>query len=365
MNKARDGQAASGFANDEKVLHRYEELVDEDDEVQALSCLAQALREGALPELVATFKEALATFGDTEVAYQICQKSAESNTQSGLLYSSLGELAIALDRAPEAIDHFEKAQALGESGADLYQLWAGACVSLGEVEHGEELFSTALEIAPDRVSEVYSAWGKALCDAGFTKLAKEKLIVAIAADERAFYPHAYLGVVHLQEANEDLAQPAFQRALELLPGGYETYGAWIVLELSNVMERRDGKEAAMGMICEQMQKGRRSMALLERLRRLQNLTLGPGSKHFILVVAGEDAKGDYYEECEVDADSESAALDFVKAIHPGNEAANLVIADAKVAGKAQGTLAGIVDLSDKTRVPAWNEPRPDEEDDDS
>src|ERR1700735_2487876 len=108
MTKARDGQTASGLENDERVLQRYEELVDDDDEVQALSCLAQAVRDGALPELNATFKEALSTFGDTDVAYHVCQKASETNTQSGLLFLSLGELAVALDRAPEAIDNFEK-----------------------------------------------------------------------------------------------------------------------------------------------------------------------------------------------------------------------------------------------------------------
>ncbi len=355
---------AKWVEKDKRTLSRYEQLVDEDDEVQALSVLAEAVRENALPELLVTFKAALAAFPDSEAAYQSCLKAAEKNDKSGPLQMSLGELAVSLDRAAEAIDHFEKAQELGESGADLYQLWAGASVSIGEVEQGQELFQAALEIAPDRVSEVYSAWGKSLCDAGFTRLASEKLTVAVAADDKAFYPHAYLGVVHLQEDRPSDAKASFERALALLPPGYEGYGAWIVQELAGVIEKLNGAESAAALIVAQAQQGRHSMALLERLRRLQGLTLGPRGKHFLLVVAGEDEHGDYYEECEAFADDEQSAFTFVKAAHAEKERGALAVADCKVIGRPQGSLAGLVEISEKTRVPQFAEAPNDEEDDD-
>jgi hypothetical protein len=104
-----------------------------------------------------------------------------------------------------------------------------------------------------------------------------------------------------------------------------------------------------------LKNGRRSLALFERLRRLSGLTLGPRGKRFVLVCAGEDRDGDYYEECEVEADNEEGALGFVRAVHTEEEATHLVIADVKVTGKAQGPFAGVIDISDKTRVPEFQE----------
>jgi tetratricopeptide (TPR) repeat protein len=202
---------------------------------------------------------------------------------------------------------------------------------------------------------VYSAWGKAFCDAGHPKDAFEKLSVSIAADPSAFYPHAYMGVVSLQLGKPEDAESMFKKALELIPSGHEAYAAWVVQELAAVVETRHGVPVAAETVMQALKQGRRSLALFERFRRLTGLTLGPRGKRFVLVLAGEDDEGDYYEECEVDADNEEAALGFLRAVHSDEEAPRLVIADLKVTGRAQGPFSGVIDISDKTRVPEWAE----------
>lgn len=343
------------FRVDEQTLQLFEQLVNDDQDEQALKVLAEAVTGASHPELRNTLKEALANVGDIDRAYEICLQCSEKNKDSGPLLFQLGELAVALDKTAEACEHFQHAQQAGEETVDLYQLWGASELALGNVEEGSALFQTALELAPDRVSEVYSAWGKALCDAGHPKDAHEKLSVSIAADATAFYPHAYMGVVALQLGKPDEAERAFKKALALIPGDHEAYAAWIVQELATVVETLHGGPAAADTVLGALKAGRRSLALFERLRRLTGLTVGPRAKRFVLVVAGEDHEGDYYEECEVDADNEEAALGFVRAVHGESEAEKLVIADAKVTGKAQSSFAGVVDISDKTRVPEFSQ----------
>ncbi|MCC6809202.1 MAG: tetratricopeptide repeat protein [Deltaproteobacteria bacterium] len=339
------------FRVDEQTLQLFEQLCNDDQDEQALRLLAEAVTGVSHPELRATLKEALSNVGDIDRAYEICLSSAQKNQGSGPLLFQLGELAVALDKTAEACAHFKDAQQAGEETVDLYQLWGASELALGNIAEAGTLFQTALELAPDRVSEVYSAWGKAYCDAGHPKEAHEKLSVSIAADAGAFYPHAYMGVVALQLGKPDEAEPAFRKALSLIPAGHEAYAAWIVQELAAVVETRHGGAAAAETVMQALKSGRRSLALFERLRRLTGLTVGPRGKRFVLVVAGEDAEGDYYEECEVDADNEEGALGFVRAVHEEAEAEHLVVADLKVTGKAGGPFAGVVDISDKTRVP--------------
>jgi tetratricopeptide (TPR) repeat protein len=223
------------FKVDEQTLQLFEQLVNEDQDEQALKLLAEAVTATSHPELRSTLKEALSNVGDIERAYDICLQSAQKNQASGPLLFQLGELAVALDKAAEACAHFHDAQLAGEETVDLYQLWGASELSLGNLDEATTLFQTALELAPDRVSEVYSAWGKAYCDAGHPQQAHEKLSVSIAADATAFYPHAYMGVVALQLGKPAEAEQAFKKALELIPDGHEAYAAWIVQELATVI----------------------------------------------------------------------------------------------------------------------------------
>jgi tetratricopeptide (TPR) repeat protein len=343
------------YAVDEQTLKLFEQLVNNDQDEQALKLLAESVTTDSHPELRATLKEALGNIGDIDRAYDVCLDALKKNGKSGPLLFQLGELAVALDKTEEACTHFKDAQAAGEETVDLYQLWGASELALGNLEAAGELFQTALELAPERVSEVYSAWGKAFCDAGHPKDAFEKLSVSIAADPSAFYPHAYMGVVSLQLGKPEDAESMFKKALELIPSGHEAYAAWVVQELAAVVETRHGVPVAAETVMQALKQGRRSLALFERFRRLTGLTLGPRGKRFVLVLAGEDDEGDYYEECEVDADNEEAALGFLRAVHSDEEAPRLVIADLKVTGRAQGPFSGVIDISDKTRVPEWAE----------
>ncbi len=352
------------FARDERTLELFEQLTNDDQDERALALLAESVRGDSHPELRAALRESLSAVGDPERAYELCLGALEQNPKSGPLLFQLGELAVALDKSEEGAKHFGDAQSAGEENPDLYQLWGACEIALGREAHAEELFNTALELAPDRVSEVYSAWGKALCDAGHSAQAQEKLAVAIAADGQAFYPHAYMGVVELQLGHPELAESAFRRALSLVPDGHDAYAAWIVQELAAVIEGRHGGAAAAHAIIDHVRAGRRSLQLLERLRRLQGITPGPRSKRFVLVVAGEDGEGDYYEECEVEADNEEAALGFVRSLHKDDEAAKLVVADLRTTGAAQGPFCGVIDISEKTRVPTDFAGAPSDDDDD-
>lgn len=353
---------AQRFAHDEQVLARFEKLIDDQDEVAALECLASAIHQDSHPDLDETFADCLNQFPDTDNAFAVLQRCSQKNTESAPLFVALGELAVALDHPADALLAFERAETLGAATAEMYQLWGASVIALGDPLRGEPLFETALELAPDEVSDTYSAWGKALCDAGHTRAAKEKLKVAIAADNRAFYPHAYLGVAHLQDANneadeqlrrpfEEQAVAAFKRALDLLPTGHDAYASWIVLELANVIERVEGPKPTEALIADQLRRGRYSPQLFEKINKIRTLPLGASAKHFVLIIAGEDGGGDFYLEAEVNADDEDSALQLVKAIFPSGEADSLVVADSKVAGRPTIAYAGVTELSDKTRVP--------------
>lgn len=354
---------AERFMHDEQVLQRFEKLLDDRDEVGALECLALAVHQDSHPDLDDAFATCLTQYSDTDNAYALLQRCTEKNTQSAPLCVALGELAVALDKPADALLAFERAEALGAASAEMYQLWAASVIALGDPKGAEVLFETALELEPDAVSDTYSAWGKALCDAGHTRAAKDKLKVAIAADARAFYPHAYLGVAHLQDANnetddgkrrpfEEQAIVAFRRALELLPVGHDAYASWIVLELSTAIERVEGAAATLQLLNEQLRKGRYSPQLFEKLNKLRMAPLAPKARHIILIIAGEDGSGDFYLEAEVNADDEDKALALVKDLFPSAEADSLVVADVKIGGRPTLPYAGVTELSDKTRVPS-------------
>jgi|GEM_PF-5826638 len=297
--------------------------------------------------LIADIRHLLWELEDIE-QFKVLKEELDTQYENlGVWLFCLGEHALLKNDNVQATYYLNRALAAGEYHADLFICLATIDVASKNLKQAEERLMTALELAADRVCEIYSTWGKLLLEHDFDEQAQDKLRIAIVSQPDHFYPYACLGCYYAKQNQAAHARHYFELALQRTAHDHLSYTVWILEEWIKIANQDIESMACMEFLLRYIRQGYYSLFLLEQLRQLKALQIAPWAKRYVLKVAHPSSHEQGHlvvYEFIVDANDELSAYDFAQHTLPSDVYDSLLLLDTRIEGKAQSTYAGVVDI---------------------
>lgn len=293
------------------------------------------------------------TDDEDEQVQKLITAARRRHPAAAALYLYAGEWSIRCRRLVDAIRDFTKAHSMGLHHFRLYLMWGVSLLENGQRAPGETHLQTALQMAPDHAAHIHAFWGKALHEQGDDAAAMAHFTQALTHEPHDFYARAHVGVIHAKQSRLNEALVEYEEAIRTacLQDIETEQFVWIALEAVNCVTALQGNAAAADWLTTLLTQTEDAPALLcNRLRQLRALALGPGAKQWSMIVQGEEEGSEFYRECAVLADSASAALLFIKALHPPHLQPHLTVAQSSAEPIASGQWAGLLAMMPKVSM---------------